>query len=162
MLFFSEHFSGEGFDGCSSFPGFGRQAGFAASLLEEGNAVPVVFDRDLGQEQAAISNHADEETVAPYFDGFGSDELRDRENAEFDLKVASLFERDRAKASVLEGGGSGSVGDGKKHGGDSLNIANASAELPIEIKRREYSARFGEMSAWPLEGELAMFERGEN
>ena len=111
MSFFSEHFSGECLDGCTFLPGIGRQAGLAAGLLEEGDAVPVVFDRNLGQEKAPMSGQADEEAVAPNFDGIGGDGLRGREYAEFDLQILGFLESDRTEAHVVKSGGAGGIGD---------------------------------------------------
>src|SRR5271157_1355160 len=43
----------EGLEGRTLAPGVGRKARLAASLLEEGIAVPIAFDRNLGQQKAA-------------------------------------------------------------------------------------------------------------
>lgn len=46
-LFFTEDFRGKGLDRGVFLPGVEWEAGFAARLLEERDAVPVVFDRNL-------------------------------------------------------------------------------------------------------------------
>jgi len=162
VSFFSEHFSGERLDGCASLPGIGRQAGLAAGLLEEGDAVPVVFDRNLGQEEAAVSGHADEEAVAPNLDCIGGDGLRDGENAEFDLELPGFLELDRMEARVVKSGGPGGIGYRAIDGADGKNVANASAKLSVEIERGECAARFGEVRGGWIEGNLTMLERGED
>ena len=70
-----ENFRGEGFDGRALLPGIRRQAGFAASLLEKGDAVPAVFDRDLRQQQAAASVLADHQSVPSNLHFFRPDRL---------------------------------------------------------------------------------------
>ena len=67
MLLFgsvSEHFGGEGLDRRALLPCVRRQSSFAAGLFEKVYAIPIVFDRNLRQEQAAWSVHADQQTVA--------------------------------------------------------------------------------------------------
>ncbi len=51
----AKYLSGESFDGCVFTPGIERQAGFAAGLLEKSFGAPIVFDGNLGQEQAAAA-----------------------------------------------------------------------------------------------------------
>ncbi len=50
----TEHLCREGLQGCPMLPGIHRQPGFAASLLQEGNAVPSVFHWNLGQKQTPV------------------------------------------------------------------------------------------------------------
>lgn len=69
-MFFPEYFSREGLNHRALLPCVERQAGFAASLFEEGDAVPLVFDRYLRQEEASMSSHTDEQSVAPHFHFF--------------------------------------------------------------------------------------------
>ena len=46
----AEHLGGEGLEGSPLSPGIGGQASFPASLFEEGFAVPVALDGNLGQQ----------------------------------------------------------------------------------------------------------------
>jgi hypothetical protein len=50
-----EHLGCERLQGRARLPRIRRQPGFAASLLKKGDAVPLVFDRDLGKKQSATT-----------------------------------------------------------------------------------------------------------
>jgi len=69
----TENFGGERLEGGSLLPGVGREAGFAAGLLKEGQAIPAVLDRNLGQEEAAVQAEADHQTMPADLDLIGSD-----------------------------------------------------------------------------------------
>jgi hypothetical protein len=68
----AEHFGSECFDGGASLPAVGGKAGFAAGLLKEGEAIPSVLDRNLGQEQAAAGVEAHDQAVPADLDLFGA------------------------------------------------------------------------------------------
>ena len=63
-VLFSEYFCRECFDGCSRLPGVWRESGFAAGLLQEGDAIPVMLDGDLRKQKPAADMHADQKAVA--------------------------------------------------------------------------------------------------
>lgn len=110
--FIAEYFGGKGFDGCALSPCVQGQAGFAASLFEERGAVPSVFDRDLGQQQASVAMLANEQTVVADFDFFGGNRLWGRENTQLDFEIRSLVGSDGGKAIVVERGGTRGFRDG--------------------------------------------------
>lgn len=109
-----------------------------------------------------MSAHADEQAMASDFDGFRSDGVGHGENTEFNLKVAGFLDRDWMESRVLEGGGAGGVRHGEIQSANGKNVADASAELAVQVDGRERPARLGEMRAWPVERNLAVFERGKN
>ena len=54
---------------CAFLPCVQRQSRFAAGLFEEHRSIPVVFNRHLREQQAAMSGHSDDQAVAADFDG---------------------------------------------------------------------------------------------
>ena len=148
----TEDFCGEGFYGCTLLPGVQRKSGFAAGLFEEGHAVPVVFDGNLRQKQAAVALHAYEKAVAADLDFVRRNWLGWSENAEFDLQAGRFFAVDGFKACVVEGGGAGGLSNGTIDGTGGEDVADASAELVLQIERGEYAARFAQVRRWRLQG----------
>src|SRR5712671_5034059 len=105
LAFLAKNFGSEGFKGRAFLPCVRRQSRFAAGLLQEGCAVPSMFDGDLWQEQAATAVPGDEKSVAAHFNLFGPEWLRRRENAELNFEMRSLFLVNRGKAVILESRG---------------------------------------------------------
>src|ERR1700728_699542 len=46
--------SGKGLNGCVLAPGIDWQASFTAGLIEKSSAVPILFHRNLGQQQSTV------------------------------------------------------------------------------------------------------------
>src|SRR5258708_35346801 len=77
-----EDFGGEGFDRSSRFPGMRRQAGLAAGLFEEGDAVPAVLGGDLRQQQSALSGMGDDQSVTTDHDVLSANQIYRRKNTD--------------------------------------------------------------------------------
>ena len=82
-------------DGCGVPPGIRWQARFAAGLPEKSLPVPILFDGNLGQEQAAARALRDDETVAPDFHRFGTNRDQTGKHAQRNLQSRSFFHRHR-------------------------------------------------------------------
>jgi len=74
--FVAENFRSEGLQRGTILPGIYGKTGLAAGLLQEGGAVPVVFDRDLREQQAPVAVLADDQAVTADFYGVGLDRVR--------------------------------------------------------------------------------------
>src|SRR5215475_2893941 len=101
---------------------------------------------NLGQEQAAMSVHADEESVVADFECLGVDWLWRRENTQFNLQVRSFIKANRREACVLKGRGTGRFGDSAIQGNDREYITYAPTQHAFKIKRSENAAMFFQMS----------------
>ena len=161
-MLFPEYFCGKCLDQRAPFPRIRGQSSLAAGLLEEGDGVPLTLDRDLGQKKTTASDEGDQQAMAADLDGFGRDAFRRRQDAQFDLQISGLFERNRRKPRVLEGSGPGGVGDRAIDRADGKNIANASAQLAMEVERGKCAARFGEMGRWGIKRNFTTFERRQD
>jgi len=161
-LFLPEDFSGKCLDRCSFLPGIGWQSRFAAGLLQERDSVPVVLERNLRQKQAAVSGHADDQAVAANLDCFRRDRFWRRQDAEFDLQFARFVASDPVETGIFKCGGARGIGYCAIYRADGQNVADASTQLAMQIKRTESAARFGEMGGGSIEGNVTLFERGEN
>src|SRR5205807_6947590 len=156
----SKYFRGEGLDGGAFMPRIHGQAGFAAGLLEEGDAVPGTLVGDLVQKQSALAVHADQHAMAADFHGSGGNRLRRREDAEFNFQFRGFLARDWGEAGILERSGPGGLGDHTVDGAYRKNVSNASPQLAVKVKRGEGSAVLGEVRSRRLERNLAVLERG--
>lgn len=139
-----EYLGGKGLDGRRFLPGVEWQAGLVAGLGEEGIAVPGVFDGNLREQQAAPFAIGDQQAVAPDFNFGWSDRKKGREHAERKLEIGGLFGSNRPETGVFKGGGAGGFGDGAIERADWQGVANAAAELAIEINGGKDSARLSE------------------
>jgi hypothetical protein len=126
-VFLSKHFGGERFDFCTLLPRVERQSGFAAGLFEKHHSVPVMFDRNLRQEQAAMAQHRNQQTVAADFDDFGRDFPRRSQDAEFDCQMRRFIARDSMESRVFKGRCPRGFCHGAIDGVGWKNVANASA-----------------------------------
>src|SRR5215472_4975006 len=66
------------------------------------------------------------------------------------------------KARVFKGRGPGGLGHRAVYRAGGEDIADTSAQLPVQIERRKGAARFGEMGSGRIAGNFAPFERREN
>src|ERR1700687_821295 len=158
----SENFCRKGLNGCAFLPSVQRQTGFAAGLFEESGAVPVVLGWHLGQEQAAVTRHADEQAVTSDFDGLGSNRLRRRQDAELNFQLRRFRQRHRIEARVSEGGRACRVCHGTIYGTHREHITHAPSQLALQVKRRECAPRFREMVSGRIKRDLATFKRRED
>ena len=126
-MFFSENFCSKGFDDRSLLPCVGWEPSFAAGLLEEGNAVPMMLNRDLRKQEPAAEWGADEEAVASDLNGIGRDRFGRRKNAEFNLQIPRFFKRYGMKPRVFESGSPGSLRHRAIDGTDWQNVTDTSA-----------------------------------
>ncbi len=123
--------SGKSLDSCGFAPGIQRQAGFAAGLLEKSFPVPTIFDRNLGQQQAAASAIGNEQTVAPDFHRLGKNRDQAGEHAQRNLQLRSFFQGHRQETGIVESGGPGSFRHGAIQRCDGQRIPDASPQLPL-------------------------------
>ena len=86
---------GESLDGCGLAPGIQRQTSLVAGLLQKSFPVPTMFDRDLGQKQAAASAFRNEQAVAPDFHRVGMNRKQAGEHAQRNLQLQSFLLRHR-------------------------------------------------------------------
>lgn len=93
-----------------------------------------MFDGDLRQQEPAAFMRADEEPVATDLHFFGGDELRPRQNTEFDFEVWSVLNCNRRESVILESGGPRSFPDGAIERAVGKNITDTSAQLATKIK----------------------------
>ena len=121
-----------------------------------------MLDGHLGQKQAAMSRHTDEQAMASDFDDFDGNWLRQRKDAELDFHLCRFWKRDWTEPRVFEGRGPSGICDCAIDGTYRQNVTDASSQLAAPVKRCECSARFREMCRWWIERDLAPFERGEN
>jgi len=140
-----------------------------------------MFDRDLGQKQAAAALPADEEAVTAHFDFFGQNRLRGREDAQLNCKMRSFFPSNRRKAVVVESRGTrgfrhGSIDRAGAHIADAATqffsaLASSkrivcrtivSRQIVAQVERSEYSAGLGKVRGRGLEGNLPMIEGGRD
>src|SRR5436309_15005327 len=71
----SKNFRGKRFKLRARLPSIQRQSRFLAGLFEESDAIPSVLDRNLGQQQAAMTRHADKEAMPGNCDLLGANGL---------------------------------------------------------------------------------------
>jgi len=157
-----KHFCGERLDRGALFPGIQRQAGFATGLLEEGLAVPVVFQGNLWQEQPSMPRHADQKPMASDFDGFGLNRLWGRQDAEFDFQRRSFRPRHGVEAGVFKGCGASGLGHGAMKRACGEDVTHASPQLTAQVQRSEYAARLGEVFGGRIERNFPSFQGREN
>ncbi len=80
-MLFAENLGGKGMQTGTFLPCIDGQARFAAGLLEKGDAIPLMLNRNLRQQQAAAAVLSDQQAVTADFDLLGKNRLRRRENA---------------------------------------------------------------------------------
>ena len=125
----AEDFSGEGFYRRAFFPRIRRQSRFAAGLLEKSCAVPGALDGHLGQQQAAASVPADEETVTADFDFFGPNWFSRRQNAQLNFKMRSFFLGDGRESVIVKSGGARGFGHSPEDRAGGQYVADASPQF---------------------------------
>jgi hypothetical protein len=152
LLLLSENFRRKALDGCSLAPGVGGESRFAAGLVQEGLAIPVMLDGDLGEEEAAIAMHADQKTMASDLDIFRGDRLGRRKDAEFNFEVAGFVEGYGVEARVFEGGGASGIGDSAVDRTDGQDVSDAAAQAVVQVKGSESAPEtlFLPLTASPL------------
>ena len=121
-----------------------------------------MLDGDLGQQQAAASMLADQETVASDFDGFGKNRLRRRENAELDFEMRRFVLGDRRKTVIVEGGSTGGLRHGAIDRRSRQGIADTATQLATKVERSESAAEFGEVRSGRIQRKIAVLQRGGN
>jgi hypothetical protein len=161
-LLFPEDLGGESFYGCSFAPGFGGESRFAAGLVQEGVAIPVMLDWDLGEEEAATAMHADQKAMAADLDIFRGDWLWRGKDAEFDFQIAGFVNGYGVEAVVFERGRTSGIGDGAVHRTDGQDVSDAAAQTIVQVKGGESASGFGEVGSGRFEWDFARFERGED
>lgn len=142
-------------------PGIHRQPCFAAGLLEEGDTIPLAFDRHLWQQKAATEAVADEQAVSSHFNQFRGYGTRLRENAQFDLEMPRLFQSYGMKPGVFKCSGASRFSDCAVDRADGQDIAHASSKVATEVQGSESTPRIREVRSWRIEGNLTIFERRE-
>jgi hypothetical protein len=154
----SKHFRRKALDERSFAPGVGGESGFPAGLVQEGLAIPVMLDWDLGEQEAAITMHADQKAVASDFDEFRVDGLGRGKNAELNLQMGRFVEGYRVEAVIFEGGGASGIGDGAVDGTDGQDVSDAAAQAVVQVEGRERASGFGEVGTGRIERDFAGFE----
>ena len=92
-----------------------------------------MFDRNLGQQQAAASAQRNDQAVAPDFHCLGMNRQQAGENAQRNLQLKSLLLRHRQETGIFESGGAGRFGHGPIQRRDGHCVADASPKLAAEI-----------------------------
>ncbi len=141
----SKDFGGESLDRCVVSPGIPRQASLAARLFEKRLAIPMVFDRNLGQQEAAPVALRDNQTVAPNLDGLRTNRHEAGEHAQGNFQASGFFLPHGQESGVVESGSAGRFSDGSNQGGDGHGVTDASSQFMIEVKSGEDSSRLQEL-----------------
>jgi len=76
--------------------------------------------------------------------------------------MGSLFLGDVRKSVTFESGGPGGFGNSAVDRAGGQHIADASAQLSTQVKRRENAAEHRQVRSWSLDRNLATFQRGGN
>src|ERR1700758_2815295 len=63
QILIAENFRRECLDEGALFPGIQGKAGLATGLFQKSDAIPMVFDRNLGQKQATMAAQADHQAM---------------------------------------------------------------------------------------------------
>jgi len=126
-------------------PGLRVQTSLVAGVLEEGLAVPVMFDGNLGQQQATARPERDHQAMTADFDFFRLNRSQPGEDAQRDLQFQGLGLGDRTEAGVLEGGGPGGISNRGVQGRDRQGVADAAAKVPTEVEGSKDAARLGKV-----------------
>src|SRR5204863_1671057 len=93
-------------------PGVARQTGFMAGLLEQLEAIPLPFGRDLRQQQPPVPAHLDDETMTADRDlARIAHRLERTEHGDFYVEVRQLAGADRRKPRIGAACGNRAVGD---------------------------------------------------
>ena len=109
---FAEDLRGKGLDARPTAPGLGREARFLAGSPKELFAVPIPFQRHLGQQQAAPSTLRDQEAVPADVDLFRQDIHQRREHGNLQAQFRQFMGTDGLETRVAESRGDGAVSDG--------------------------------------------------
>ena len=108
---------------------------------------PVVFDGDLGQEQAAPAAPGDHQAVLSDLDAFGIiDFYQGREDGDLVFQVFELGRRDRTEPRVFRRGVNGALDDGSVKRIDGFDEADASPQFALFLERDE-GASLGQESS---------------
>src|ERR1035438_3474100 len=76
--------------------------------------------------------------------------------------MRSFVRRDGRKAVIVKSGGTGGFRHGAVDRSRWEHIANASAQLAVQVKRGENSARLGQVRGWRIERNLSSLQCGRN
>ena len=91
----------------------------------------------LGEEEAAITMHADQKAMAPDLNIFRGDWLWRGKDAEFDFQNAGFVKAYGIEAGIFEGGRTSGIGDGAVHRTDGQDISDAAAQAIVEVEGAE-------------------------
>src|SRR5690349_19769650 len=121
-----------------------------------------MLDWNLGQEQAAIAMHADQEAMASDLDVFRLYGLGRGKDAEFNFQLRGFVEGYGVEAGVFEGGGASGIGDSAVHRTDGEDVSDAAAQTVVQVESGESASRFREVGSGRVEWDFARFQRGED
>jgi hypothetical protein len=117
-------------------PSVGGEAGFEAGFGQEFLPVPVVLDRDLGEQQAAPASLSDDEPVLSDLDEIGIfDLLQGSQDRDLVFEGLKLGGRDRSEAGIFGRRIDGALNDGPVKGIEGLDEADAAAQLAFLFQR---------------------------
>src|SRR5271155_3423544 len=90
-----------------------------------------MFDRNLGQQEAAASALGDDQAVTPDFHRLGMNREQKGEHAQRNVKPGSLLPCHRRETGIFEGGGTGGFGHGAIQRRNRHGITDASSKFTM-------------------------------
>src|SRR6266496_532972 len=158
----AEHFCCKSFNRRTGLPRVQRKACLSASLFEERDAVPSVFDRNLGQQQTTMASLRNDQPVASYHNVFGTNWFYWRKYADRNLQSGHFTQCDWHEAGIVECSGLRSFNDRaiqRHHWG---GVTDTAAKLAVGINRGKCAPQLGKVLRGGERATFAIFERGQN
>src|SRR5207245_9902421 len=126
-------------------PSLQRHSGFLAGLFEESYAIPAVLARNLRQQQAAMTRHADKEAMPADFDFLGANGLELGKDTEGNFEFRSFVGSDRPEARIFKRCRPGGFRYGSINRCCGKNVAHTATQPTAMVQRCENAARLGEV-----------------
>jgi hypothetical protein len=138
-------------------PRVAPQTGFSASFLNKLLAGKMMLHGHLRKKEPALRMKSNEQTMAPDFDGFGSNRRRWREQRDFDAEIHELIDTHGRKARIFYGCAGGAANNGFSERLVSFDNPDASLEPATHVQRHENALALREDAVfWDLVRKFAV------
>lgn len=121
-------------------PGAKGKMGLATSFRKELLRAEVMFNGDLGEQEAAMGSPRNQQAMAANFDLFGKNRNRSGEQRYFDVQVVEFLGSHRREARILQCRTGRRPYNTIRKRFAGFHHADAAAQTPANVKRHENAA----------------------